>query len=85
MLKPETLGLCVCLSMEKKQQRLSLEGCGAAGTSETKDDKSRAEVQIKCSFHSWANRPGHYYRHDPVFGMMIFKWCQLPFGNETEQ
>ena len=36
LFEPETLGLCVCPSMEKEQQRLSLEGCGAAGASETK-------------------------------------------------
>ena len=49
MFEPETLGLCVCLSMEKEQQRLSLEGCGAAGTSETKKEADCISQMSKLS------------------------------------
>ena len=57
MLEPETLGLCVCLSMEKEQQRLSLEGCGAAGTSETK-------VGPKCRLNA-------YFTHEQTVQVIV--------------
>ena len=64
--KPEALGLCVRLSLEKEQQRLSLEGCGAAGASETK-------AAPKCSSNAQLT-------NEQTVGIIFMSDLVLPLG-----
>ena len=85
MLKPETLGLCVCLSMEKNNKGCLWKAVGQLARQRQKMTKAGPKCRLNAPFTHGQTVQCHFYRLDPVFGMMIFKWCGARYPSVIKQ